>query len=293
MFSRRPGSGRKRSTTERDDRFMTLEVLRDRHTTAVQVQNRLRHFHQLDVSVSTIRRRLQEANLKSRRPATGQLLTRQHRIARLDFAHQHINWTEEQWGNILFTDESRFSLRGADGRERVWRRPGERYYPCTFSERIPFGGGSIMVWAGITSHARTELVPILNGALSAHRYVEEVLMEHVVPFGYGVGENFILMQDNARPHVAQCVSQFLDTVGTEVMVWPSCSPDLNPIEHLWDILGKRTKARNVLPETLQELQRALLHEWGEIDQQVIRNLIQSMPRRMQAVIDARGGNTRY
>ena len=51
MFSRRPGSGRKRSSTERDDRFMTLEVLRDRHTTAVQVQNRLRHFHQLDVSV--------------------------------------------------------------------------------------------------------------------------------------------------------------------------------------------------------------------------------------------------
>ena len=52
-----------------------------------------------------------------------------------------------------------------------------------------------MVWAGITSHARTELVPILNGALSAQRYVEEVLMEHVVPFGYGDGENFILMQD--------------------------------------------------------------------------------------------------
>ena len=140
-------------------------------------------------------------------------MTRQHRIARLDFAHQHINWTEEQWGNILFTDESRFSLRGADVREKVWRRPGERYYPCTFSERIQFGG--------ITSHARTELVPILNGALSAHRYVEEVLMEHVVPFGYGVGENFILMHDNARSHVSQCVSQFLDTVAFEVMVWPS------------------------------------------------------------------------
>ena len=147
MFSQRPGSCRKRSTTKRDDRFMTLEVLRDWHTTAVQVQNLLRHFHQLDVNVSTIRRRLQEANLKSRRPATGQLLTRQHRITRLDFAHQHINWTEEQWGNILFTDESSFSLRGADGRERVWRKPGERYYPCTFSERIPLEEG--LSWYGL------------------------------------------------------------------------------------------------------------------------------------------------
>ena len=82
MFSQRPGSGRKRSRTERDDRFMILEVLRDRHTTAVQVQNCLRHFHQLDVSVSTIRRRLQEANLKSIRPATGQLLTREYRTYR-------------------------------------------------------------------------------------------------------------------------------------------------------------------------------------------------------------------
>ena len=132
-----------------------------------------------------------------------------------------------------------------------------------------------MVWARTTSHARTELVPILNVTLSAHRYVEKVLMEHVVSFEYGVGENFILMQDNARPHVAQCVSQFLDPVGIEVMAWPSCSPDLKLIEHLWDILGKRIKARNVLPKTLQELQRALLHKWRQIDQQVIRNLIQS------------------
>ena len=98
---------------------MALEVLRGRHTTAAQVQIRLCHFHQLDVSVSKIGRRLWEANLKSRRPATGQLLTRHHRIARLDFAHQRNKWTEEQWSNVLFTDESRFSLLGADGRERV------------------------------------------------------------------------------------------------------------------------------------------------------------------------------
>ena len=84
------------------------------------------------------------------------------------------------------------------------------------------------------------------------------------------------MQDNARLREAQCISQFLDTVGIKLMAWPSCNPDLNPIERLWDILGKRIKVRNILPEILQEL----LHKWGEIDQQVIRNLIQSMPRTM-------------
>lgn len=68
---------------------------------------------------------------------------------------------------------------------------------------------------------------------------------------------------------------------------------INPIEHAWDELGRRVRARPVRPETLQELKVALVEEWDSIDQNVIRQLIQGMPRRIHTLLDVRGGNTRY
>lgn len=141
--------------------------------------------------------------------------------------------------------------------------------------------------------ARTELVFIERGSLTAERYILEVLADHVVPFAPFIGNNFILMQDNARPHVARCVTEYLDEVGITRMNWPAYSPDMNPIEHLWDILGRRLRSRIAAPASLYELRAALLEEWENIPQEVIQQLIGSMGRRIQALIRARGGNTRY
>lgn len=290
-YSRRPGSGPRRATSARDDQFLRLQVLRDRHSSAVEARNRLQQVRGVNISERTVRRRLEEANLHCRRPATGPDLTPQHRTARLHYARQHRDWTMQQWECVLFTDESRFCLRSPDGRERVWRRPGERYQPCSFSARTPFRGGSVMVWAGISVTARTELVFIENGSLTAHRYVEEILQEHVMPFAPFIGNNFLLMHDNARPHTARCVEQYINEVGIHVMEWPARSPDLNPIEHVWDNLGRR--ARHHFPDTLQDLRMALQDEWERIPQEEMAALIRSVPERLEAVINARGGNTRF
>lgn len=293
LYTRRPGSGRKRVTTERDDRFLVMNILRDRKLTAVMARNRLQETRQVTISERTVRRRLEEANLGSYRPANGPKLTRDHRRRRLAFAIEHRNWTVNQWSNILFSDESRFCVSSPDGRERVWRRPGERFAQCTISPREPFHGGSIMVWAGISFMGHTELVPVENGSLTAHRYIEEILDPHVVPYAPFIGENFIFMQDNARPHAANCVSEYLNLVGIETMNWPARSPDMNPIEHVWAMLGRKIRSRLVVPDNLNALRRALLEEWEAISQEYIQTLIESMPRRMEAVIRARGGNTRY
>ena len=292
-LERRAGSGRKKATSQRDDRFIVSKVLRDRHTTAVKVKNLLQEVRNVDVSEWTVRRRLREANLKTYKPAKGPKLLPRHKVARLQFARAHRNWTLGQWSSVLFSDESRFCLHGSDGRNRVWRRPGERYAQCNFAHRISFQGGSLMVWAGISFHARTELVFIDGGSMTAHRYVAEVLEEHVVPYAPFVGNNFVLMHDNARPHTARIVTDYLLAVGITCMDWPALSPDLNVIEHIWDELSRRVKNRSPSPNTLGELQSALREEWGTIPQEFIQNLIMGMNRRMQAVINARGGNTHY
>lgn len=291
--TRRPGSGKKRKTTAADDRFVTLRMLRNRTSTSVEARNQLREVRGVNVSVWTVRRRLAEVGLTACRPAHGPKLLPRHRTARLQFAHNHLAWTLAQWKAVLFTDESRFCLYSSDGRQRVWRRPGERYAACTFVPRVSHNGGSIMVWAGISLEARTELVFVEGGSLTAHRYITDILEDHVVPFAPLIGDNFILMHDNARPHVARCVNQYLDEVGITCMDWPACSPDMNLIEHAWDMLDKRVRSRQVSPASLQELRIALQEEWENIPQDYFRTLFNSMQKRMEAVIRARGGNTRY
>lgn len=288
---RRPGQGRRRCTSARDDRFITSLVLRNRFTMAFQVSNELNEVRNVHVSERTVRRRLAEGKIRAFRPAPELLL--RHRRARLHFARKYQDWTVEQWRQVLFTDESRVSLRGPDGRVGVYRRANERFAQCTITNTVGYQGGSIMVWGGISYEARTDLVVIDNGSLTAQRYLEDILEPHVMPFGPFIDEGFTLMHDNACPHVARIVTEYLDTVGIQRLPWPACSPDLNPIEHLWDNLKQRIGRRVPVPATLQELKIAAVEEWNNIPQAEIQDLINSVPRRLLEVIRARGGNTRY
>ncbi|CAB3261712.1 unnamed protein product [Arctia plantaginis] len=102
-----------------------------------------------------------------------------------------------------------------------------------------------------------------------------------------------LMHDNARPHVVHVVTQYLRDVSIRTMDWPARSPDLNPIEHLWDELKRRVRARVPAPTRLPELRIAIEEEWNTIPQDFIVRLVRSMNTRMLAVIRVRGGNTEY
>jgi transposase len=243
-FTRRPGSGRRRSTNARDDRFLHLSVLRDRGLPANIFAGRLAAARGVTISEQTLRRRLREGGLSSRSPAIGPRLTAAHQRARLEFALQYVDWGVNEWRSLLFTDESRFSPRSPDGREKVWRRPGERYSQCCISPRTEFNGGSIMVWGGISLDARTDLVFVENGAMTAHRYILECLEPHVVPYAPFIGENFLLMDDNARPHRARIVDQYLEQVGVQRLSWPACSP-------VWDFLSRRVRRCQPRPEILK------------------------------------------
>ena len=150
-----------------------------------------------------------------------------------------------------------------------------------------------MVWAGISVAARTELVFIENGTMNGDRYIEECIIPHVIPYAQFIGNAFQLMHDNARANTARIVSDVLNEVEINVMDWQACSPDLNPIENVWDILQKRVRRRVDVPETLHELRVHLQEEWYSIPQADIARLIGSVEGRLQEVIQAGGGNTRF
>jgi hypothetical protein len=215
-FNRRPGTGRRRYTSERDDRFIVSTSLRNRRLNAVQIQRQLCDVRGVAVSEWTVRQRLQETNLTPRKPATGPKLTAAHRQARLRFAREHLNWILDHWMSLLFSDETRICLNGNDGKGRVYRRPRERFAQCCIDERVSYGGGSCMIWGGISVEGRTEAVFIIEAAhgrnrrsLTTARYVEEILADHVMPYAGFVGDQFMLMHDNAKPHTGRITREYL------------------------------------------------------------------------------------
>lgn len=149
-----------------------------------------------------------------------------------------------------------------------------------------------MVWGGICFNARTELI-FVDGRLDSDRYVSEICEPVIRPFMPVIGKKFRLMHDNARPHEAKKSLEYLHAEGIRRMKWPAMSPDINPIEHLWDELKRRLRNGDHQPQSIEELKLRIQQEWDSLPQNCIQKLIQSMPSRLAAIIHARGGATRY
>jgi len=285
----RPRPGRPRVTSQAEDRQIVLRHLRNRFLTATCTRNELFRGR---LSAQTIRNRLRSSHLHARRPYRGPIFTPLHRRQRLLWARRHLRWTQRDWNRVVFSDESRFTLRFADGRMRVWRRRRERYAQCCVQEVDRFGGGSVMVWGAFCGIARSRLL-IIQGNLTAAGYRDQVLAPELIPFMAAHGPHLQFQHDNARPHTAILTRNFLQNAGINVLDWPSRSPDLNPIEHIWDALGRRLRTLRHQPQNLQALGAALQEQWRRLPNNVFTRIRQSMRRRCLAVVNAQGGHTRY
>ena len=141
-----------------------------------------------------------------------------------------------------------------------------------------------MVWGGIAHWIKSQLI-IVEGNMTAERYRDEILRPVAVPLVQQ--RNLILQQDNARPHVARVCQDFLANNNIAPLAWPPYSPDLTPIEHMWDELDRRVRKRQIPPHphpphpppppppppTLAELRNALIDEWNNIPMRTVNALV--------------------
>ncbi|GFX14921.1 transposable element Tc3 transposase [Trichonephila clavipes] len=124
-------------------------------------------------------------------------------------------------------------------------------------------------------NGRTRLHVVANGTMTGQRYIDEVLLPHVRLFRGAVGDKFVFMDDNATCHRTLAVQDCLDSEGIQRLVWPARSKDLNPIENVWDDLGRHVAGRNYPPTNKNTLIRALTEEWDKLPQQLLDNVVQS------------------
>ncbi|GFV25077.1 transposable element Tcb2 transposase [Trichonephila clavipes] len=215
------------------------------------------------------------------------------RHRRLDDRYRVLPWPEDRTGGGLFArrpvrcDESRFSLSSDSHRILIWRERGSRNHPSNIIERDRYGGRGVLVWGGIMLGSRTDLHIFDAGSVNGTRYCNEILLPYVRLFRGAMGLQFLFMDDNAPCHRTVAAEQLLESEDIERMDWPARSPDLNPIEHVWDFLGRRLAARTLPPVTIRELRLALQDEWAAMPQQLIDTLILSMGRRCETCLAVR------
>ncbi|KAK7111713.1 uncharacterized protein [Littorina saxatilis] len=146
-----PRSGRPRVTTQAQDRYIRVTHLRHRFQSASVTARALPGGRR--ISMQTVRNRLHTTGLHAYRPLRGNVLTRRHCQARMQWANQHLQWTlANNWRHVVFSDESYFLLQHHYSRRRVYRRQGERYHQQCVDEAPPHGGGGVMVVGGHHQH---------------------------------------------------------------------------------------------------------------------------------------------
>uniref|UniRef100_A0AAY5L5H5 Tc1-like transposase DDE domain-containing protein n=1 Tax=Esox lucius TaxID=8010 RepID=A0AAY5L5H5_ESOLU len=286
------GRGRKRLSTARDDRQLIRMSLNNRRMTSSDLQKEWQTTSGVKCTVRTVRNRLLMAGLKLCKARKKPFINEEQRSARLKFAKDHKDWTIEEWSKVIFSDKSNFQLCPTPGHLMVGWRPGEAYQPQYLAPTVKFGGGSVTIW-GCFSKAGIGQICLCEGRMNQAKY-KVILEEHLLPSALKMfpnSENWFFQQDNAPCHTARSIKVWMEDHQIKTLSWPAQSPDLNPIENLWNLMKRKMDGHK--PSNKAELLEFLCQEWNKVTQQQCDRLVESMPRRIKAVIKNQGYSTKY
>lgn len=283
----RARSGRPKISTVRQDRALLRLSSANPRITSRGLSQQWQETSGVRAHPRTVRRRLFSAGRYSYVAPKKPLLTARHKARRLEWAREHIGWTVEDWKRVLFTDETPIPLVQTTQR-RYYRsvRGGGRVQNIV-QPRLQGGGGTIMVWGAFSYHRALPLHRV-QGNLNAQSYVH-ILEECVLPVWNN--QETIFQQDNARPHTARLTREWFERHNIQLLQWPANSPDLNPIENFWSKLKSDLDSQII--HGMQQLFEYANRTFTAMDPEFMHGLVESMPRRCQAVISSRGGHIDY
>jgi transposase len=256
-------SGQPRISTKRqDEKLLTLARSNPKWSILKLSQNWLKKNGKQSIgSRSTISRRLLTIGLESFEAINKPLLTRMDRARRLAWCKERVNWTYQQWAKVIFSDESNFQLVNRKNRQLVRRFANEKYDSRFVSRRVQAGGGSIGIW-GCINYNGFGLCYTYTNRLNQVTYLD-ILENTMIPSRDLLVQNsddWYFQQDNAPCHTARSIQAWFEENEVRCVKWPRRSPDLNPIEHVWNEIDK--KLFDLHLSNLGELEEALRRIWN-------------------------------
>lgn len=232
------------------------------------------------------------SGIKKKRP----FLSLKHRAARLQWAKRHQHWTVDDWKRVVFSDETKVNVWGSDGCKYYWSRPGDELKPHHLDLTVKYGGGGIMVWGCITYWGPGYACNIYDGTMKSEDYqhILSTTYKETLDY-YGLEHSDVyFQQDNDPKHKSKSTLKWMENEGITLLEdWPAQSPDLNPIEHVWHQVKVMLSGYDTRADGVHTLWERFQEQWDKITENECKSYINSMPKRIQAVIKAKGGNTKY
>ncbi|KAK3573187.1 hypothetical protein QTP86_015104 [Hemibagrus guttatus] len=280
-----PRSGAPRKISPRGVKMITRMVSKNPRTTRGDLVNDLQRAG-TKVTKATISNTLRRQGLKSCSARRVPLLKPVHVRARLKFAREHLDDPEEDWENVIWSDETKIELFGKNSTCRVWRRKNAELHPKNTIPTVKHGGGNIMLWGCFSAKGPGRLIRVkerMNGAM-----YREILSKNFLPSARALKmkRGWIFQHDNDPKHTAQATKEWLRKKHFKVLEWPSQSPDLNPIENLWRELKICVAQRQ--PQNITALEEICMEEWAKLPETVYKNFVATYRKRLTSVIANKG-----
>lgn len=242
----------------------------------------------LEASRQTINRTLLDKGYKSYKAKSRYLIKPENVALREEFAKKYSRW-RGAWNKVIFSDECRFMVLSSNGRVHIRRKADEFLEPGTFQFYDDYAD-SFMLWGAISSEGIGPLVRI-GGTLNAETYLGILRYRLGRYFPGLINGTQYFQQDNASCHKADIVLNWFQARNIRCLEWPPQSADLNIIEDIWNFM--KFEMRTLVFENLEDLWREVQRVWRIIPLKLIQGLYTSFPRRIEAVLEAHGGITKY
>lgn len=265
---------KKKKLSSDEELVIINEIKKDKTLSLNELKHNIQIYN-INISKSTLNTALHKNNFIYGKPSIKPILTENQKIKRLEWAHKYLNL---DWQKVIYSDESTI-CKGLNGRYRwidknindvelTTKHPLKRHcWGC-----INFNFSDIFIFDGIMD--ADMYLSILNNNLLKH-YEDSLFFQH----------------DNDPKHTAKKVVNWLTNLEIQFIDWPSNSPDLNPIENIWNI--HKQKISKIKTKTTEEFETCIKNSWNSIDMSIIKSVINSMPHRLEELIKNNGDYINY
>ena len=282
----RPRSGKTTRLSSRSRRLVKYSAMRGLYCSANTLASDMGRIYKVRISGRHTRRALRAYGFHRYADKLGPRITPKWRRARREFYRTNL---ATDWKHVVFTDEKVFAQE-SNGRIKYYARSFEEYQEKHHT--LPFGHAArIKVWGAISDYGVGPLI-LVDSHMTTADYVRDVLQPAIGNRRQRAGllgrrggsvRDFIWQQDNAPCHHGPAARHFFESRNIHVMKWPAYSPDLSPIENIWNILQYRLRVQQTTTGTVynnETLFRAVQEAWNSITQEECRAIIRSMPDRL-------------
>jgi len=289
-IARQIGSGRP-TLLNKSEMHVLAEIKEKNHfLSPCKLIEKLHGETSISVSTSTMRNYLKNIGYFAGKMIFKPKLTGNQKSKRFAICKSWSMKSIDFWDDVIFSDETKFNLKNSDGQSFIWKRRGESLSEKNVRKTVKFGGGSVMFW-GCFSKNGVGMLTVVDGIMDRYAYVN--ILRHNLNKSAEMLQlgKYKFQQDNDPKHTSHHATQYFQENNVDVIMWPSQSPDLNPIENLWASIKKKLKGKDFSKK--EKLIECVNDIWRNISPEVCKKLVGSMDDRIIQVLRSEGGYSDY